>query len=47
MSFQKQRGRVLTGKSGSKERSIKYIFPIVGFVFGIALMFFKILKEDN
>ena len=39
LRIQNQRGRVLTGKPGSKERIIKYIFPVVGFLFGLALIF--------
>jgi uncharacterized membrane protein len=39
LRIQNQRGRVLTGKPASKERIIKYIFPVIGFVFGFALIF--------
>jgi len=39
LRIQNQRGRVLTGRSGSKERIIKYIFPVIGFLFGFALIF--------
>ena len=40
LRIQNQRGRVLTGKPASAEKIIKYIFPILGFVFGIAIIFF-------
>ena len=39
LSMQNQRGRALTGKPASAEKIIKYIFPVIGFVFGIALIF--------
>ena len=40
LRIQNQRGRVLTGKPASAEKIIKHIFPILGFVFGIAIIFF-------
>jgi hypothetical protein len=40
LRIQNQRGRVLTGKSGLKEKIIKYIFPILGFAIGMAIILF-------
>ena len=36
---QNQRGRAFTGKSGIKENYLKYIFPILGFALGFAILF--------
>ena len=33
------RGQLLTGRTALNERKLKYIFPIVGFAFGIAIFF--------
>ena len=38
--MQNQRGKVLTGKTGTNEKILKFIFPILGFGFGFALIFF-------
>lgn len=40
LRIQNQRGRALTGKSLSKGGIIKFIFPVIGFVLGIALILF-------
>ena len=39
LRIQNQRGRILTGTSGSEERKLKYIFPVIGFAVGLALLF--------
>ena len=36
---QNHRGKVLTGKTGFDEKKLKYIFPVLGFAIGIALLF--------
>jgi len=36
---QNQRGKVLAGKTRVKERYIKYIFPVLGFGIGLAIIF--------
>jgi len=36
---QNHRGKVLTGKTATNEKILKFIFPILGFGFGMALLF--------
>ena len=36
--IQNHRGRILTGKSAVPEHVLKYVFPVVGFVIGLALL---------
>jgi hypothetical protein len=38
--IQNHRGKLLTGKTGIKEKYLKYIFPLLGFVIGFAVLFF-------
>ena len=38
--IQNHRGKVLTGKTGSNEKTLKFVFPIFGFGFGLALLFY-------
>jgi hypothetical protein len=37
--IQNHRGKVLTGKTGTNEKILKFIFPILGFGLGLALLF--------
>ncbi|MDY6856805.1 MAG: hypothetical protein SWO11_19285 [Thermodesulfobacteriota bacterium] len=39
LRVQNQRGKVLTGKPGFDEKILKYVFPILGFAIGIALIY--------
>jgi hypothetical protein len=36
---QNHRGKMLTGKTGVKEKYLKYIFPLLGFGIGFAILF--------
>ena len=36
---QNHRGKSLTGKTGIKEKYLKYIFPLLGFGIGLAVLF--------
>lgn len=36
---QNQRGKPLTGKTGIEEKYLKYIFPLLGFGIGVAVIF--------
>jgi uncharacterized membrane protein len=38
--IQNHRGKVITGKTGTDEKILKFVFPIVGFGLGLALIFF-------
>lgn len=38
---QNHRGKILSGKTGIKEKNIKVVFPILGFAIGLALNYFK------
>lgn len=38
--IQNHRGKVLTGKTGSDTKKLKFVFPILGFGLGLALIFF-------
>lgn len=38
--IQNHRGKILTGKTGSNEKILKFVFPILGFGFGLALILF-------
>jgi hypothetical protein len=37
--IQNHRGRIMTGKTGSNEKILKFVFPILGFGLGLALIF--------
>ncbi len=37
--IQNKRGMVLTGKPAYEERALKFIFPLLGFAVGIAILF--------
>ena len=37
--IQNHRGKPLTGKTGVEERYLKYIFPLLGFGIGFAILF--------
>lgn len=39
--IQNHRGKSLTGKTGVKEKYLKYIFPLLGFGIGFAILFFN------
>lgn len=38
--IQNHRGKTLTGKTGSNEKILKFVFSLLGFGFGLALIFF-------
>ena len=38
--IQNHRGQALTGKPGFDEKKLKFVFPIVGFVIGLAVLLF-------
>ena len=38
LRIQNQRGRALTGRPAFNESKLKYVFPVLGFVIGIALL---------
>ena len=38
--IQNHRGKVLTGKTGTNEKTLKFVFPLLGFGLGLALIFF-------
>ena len=39
LRIQNHRGKPLTGKTAIKEKYIKYIFPLLGFAIGFAILF--------
>lgn len=39
LRIQNQRGTILSGKPGVDERKLRYIFPVLGFGVGLALIF--------
>ena len=39
--IQNHRGKILSGKTGIKEKYLKFIFPVLGFVIGVAVIFFN------
>ena len=40
MRIQNHRGKILTAKTAINEKYIKYLFPLIGFGIGLALLFF-------
>ena len=40
LRIQNHRGQFLTGRTGFDEEKLKFIFPVLGFVIGIALLLF-------
>jgi hypothetical protein len=38
--IQNNRGKVLTGRKGANDKIVKFVFPILGFGLGLALIFF-------
>jgi len=39
--IQNHRGKILTGKTGFDEKQLKFVFPMLGFAVGIAILFFR------
>ena len=39
LRIQNQRGKILTSKTAVNEKYLKYIFPVIGFGLGLALLF--------
>ena len=40
LSIQNNRGKILTAKTAINEKYIKYLFPLIGFGLGLALLLF-------
>jgi hypothetical protein len=40
MRIQNHRGKILTAKTAINEKYIKYLFPLIGFGIGLAILFF-------
>ena len=38
--LQNHRGKVLSGKTGIKDKNLKFVFPILGFVIGLSIILF-------
>jgi hypothetical protein len=38
--IQNHRGQVLTGRTGFDEKKLKFVFPVLGFAIGVALLLF-------
>lgn len=39
--IQNHRGKILSGKTGISEKKLKFVFPVLGFVVGLAILFFN------